>query len=150
MRPVRARCAPRGRGPSTPGCAGRRVPNSAYAATFGRSISLQKKSMLQAESEVRRTNVYDEVRSFRRRLFARLVTSCMILGGTSAIGCGSEVHSDDGDCPNHLVTPDAAITGFSAVGEWRTDAVCQQYCTANFPVCQLASATSVRCQKGCD
>mgnify|MGYP003576357874 CR=1 FL=1 len=48
-----------------------------------------------------------------------------------------------------MVTPDAAITGFAAVGEWRTDSVCTQYCSDDFPVCQLASDTSVRCQKSC-
>jgi hypothetical protein len=64
-------------------------------------------------------------------------------------GCGPQEGVTDTDCPNYTVSPDAAITGFSSVGEWRTDAVCTQYCTADFPVCQLATATSVKCQKGC-
>jgi predicted amidohydrolase len=53
------------------------------------------------------------------------------------------------DCPSYIVVPDGGATGFSSVGEWRTDAVCAQYCQADFPVCQLATATSVKCQKGC-
>jgi len=62
--------------------------------------------------------------------------------------CGAE-ESEPDDCPRFDVTPDAAITGFSAVGEWRSDSVCANYCPSDFPVCQLASQTTVRCQKGC-
>jgi len=66
-----------------------------------------------------------------------LVASC---GGTS---------TSVTDCPSYIVTPDGGAIGFSSVGEWRTDAVCAQYCQSDYPVCQLATATSVKCQKGC-
>ena len=53
------------------------------------------------------------------------------------------------DCPSYVVVPDSPASGFSSVGEWRTDAVCTQYCQADYPVCQLVTPTSVKCQKGC-
>ena len=62
--------------------------------------------------------------------------------------CGGAVASVT-DCPSYVVTPDGGVNGFSSVGEWRTDAVCAQYCQSDYPVCQLATATSVKCQKGC-
>ena len=65
--------------------------------------------------------------------------------GVSCDGSTSSVT----DCPSYIVVPDGGASGFSAVGEWRTDAVCAQYCQADYPVCQLATATSVKCQKGC-
>lgn len=68
---------------------------------------------------------------------ALLVANC---GGTT---------SSVTDCPSYIVTPDGGASGFSSVGEWRTDAVCAQYCQSDYPVCQLATATSVKCQKGC-
>ena len=52
-------------------------------------------------------------------------------------------------CPSYVVVPDGGATGFSSVGEWRTDAVCARYCQADYPVCQLATMTAVKCQKGC-
>ena len=62
--------------------------------------------------------------------------------------CGGTVSSVT-DCPSYIVVPDGGATGFSSIGEWRTDTVCVQYCQADYPVCQLATATSVKCQKGC-
>jgi len=62
--------------------------------------------------------------------------------------CESEGTSQS-DCPSYVVTPDAGISGFSSVGEWRTDSVCTQFCGSDYPVCQLATPTSVKCQKGC-
>ena len=53
------------------------------------------------------------------------------------------------DCPSYIVVPDSGATGFSSVGEWRTDAVCAQYCEVGYPVCQLVTATSVKCQRAC-
>lgn len=67
---------------------------------------------------------------------------------TVAVGCGG-FGSSATDCPSYIVVPDAGVTGFSGVGEWRTDAVCAQFCAADYFVCQLTSATSVKCQKGC-
>ena len=64
-----------------------------------------------------------------------------------ASGCGSGGSAID--CPSYLVVPDSGASGFSSIGEWRTDAVCTQYCQADYPVCQLATPTSVKCQKGC-
>jgi hypothetical protein len=64
-------------------------------------------------------------------------------------GCSSQVGVTDTDCPNYLVTPDGGVSGFYAVGEWRTDAVCNQYWEPDFPVCQLQTPTTVKCQKGC-
>jgi hypothetical protein len=75
----------------------------------------------------------------------RIVGFC---GATFAAGCES-TGSRATDCPSYVVVPDAGVSGFSAVGEWRTDAVCGQYCATDYPVCQLASPTSVKCQKGC-
>jgi hypothetical protein len=63
--------------------------------------------------------------------------------------CSADSGTDDADCSNYLVTPDAAVTGFAAVGEWRTDAVCTQYCADDFTGCQLTTATTVKCQKIC-
>lgn len=62
--------------------------------------------------------------------------------------CGA-TDSSVTDCPSYIVSPDGGANGFSSVGEWRTDAVCAQYCQSDYPVCQLATATSVKCQKGC-
>ena len=63
-------------------------------------------------------------------------------------GCGGTGNSVT-NCPSYLVTPDAGVSGFSSVGEWRTDAVCAQYCQVEYPACQQVSATAVKCQKGC-
>ncbi|MFL5306081.1 MAG: hypothetical protein ACJ8F1_12760 [Polyangia bacterium] len=62
--------------------------------------------------------------------------------------CGGSAKSVT-DCPSYVVTPDAGVTGFTSIGEWRTDTICAQYCQPDYPVCQLATATSVKCQKGC-
>jgi hypothetical protein len=63
--------------------------------------------------------------------------------------CG-DVHMTDTDCPEYSVTPDAGVTGFSSVGEMRSDAVCQKYCTKpNYSVCKLVSDYTVRCINPC-
>jgi len=62
--------------------------------------------------------------------------------------CGG-IGSSATDCPSYLVVPDGGPHGFSSVGDWRTDSVCAQYCTADYFVCQLATVTTVRCQEGC-
>lgn len=54
------------------------------------------------------------------------------------------------DCPSYVVVLDGGAHGFSSLGEWRTDSVCTNYCHADHPVCQLATPTSVKCQKGCE
>jgi hypothetical protein len=82
-------------------------------------------------------------------MFERLFGILALCGATLAAGCGGTTSSVT-DCPSYVVVPDAAVTGFSAVGEWRSDAVCVQYCATDYPVCQLAAATSIKCQKGCD
>jgi hypothetical protein len=82
------------------------------------------------------------------RVLGRLFRIVALYGAVTAAGCGGTVNSDT-NCPLYIVVPDAGLSGFSAVGEWRTDAVCAQYCATDYPVCQLASATSVKCQKGC-
>lgn len=79
----------------------------------------------------------------------REVSRLVVCGAVLALGCGG-TSSSVTDCPSYVVVPDAGVTGFSAVGEWRSDAVCARYCDMTYPVCQLASATSVKCQKGCD
>lgn len=71
-----------------------------------------------------------------------------LFGAILAAGCGG-MSSSATNCPSYVVVPDAGVSGFSTVGEWRTDSVCAQYCDADYPVCQLASATSIKCQKGC-
>jgi len=71
-----------------------------------------------------------------------------LYGAILAAGCGG-TSSSVTNCPSYVVVPDAGVSGFSAVGEARTDAVCAQYCDTAYPVCQLVSATSVKCQKGC-
>jgi|GEM_PF-5755604 len=75
------------------------------------------------------------------------VLTLLALCGATFAGCGGS--SGATDCPSYVVVPDASVEGFSAVGEWRIDAVCAQYCSADYPVCQLLSAASVKCQKGC-
>lgn len=74
--------------------------------------------------------------------------SMLAVVALAATACGSTVSSAT-DSPSYLVSPDAGATGFSAIGEWRTDSVCARYCTSDYPVCQLVNQTSVRCQKGC-
>jgi hypothetical protein len=66
----------------------------------------------------------------------------------AAVSCGGTVSSPT-DCPSYIVVLDGGANGFSSVGESRSDAVCAQYCQAEYPVCQLATANSVKCQKGC-
>ena len=63
------------------------------------------------------------------------------------LSCGGS--SEAPPCPSYVVTPDGAVTGFEAVGEWRTDSVCAQYCESDYPVCQLQTEGAVKCQKGC-
>jgi hypothetical protein len=82
------------------------------------------------------------------RVLGEVVRFMALYGAILAVGCGGTVSSVS-DCPSYVVIPDAGVGGFSTVGEWRTDAVCAQYCDADYPVCQLVSATSVKCQKGC-
>lgn len=72
-----------------------------------------------------------------------------VVSAVALSGCSSQSGVTDTDCPSYVVTPDGGVAGFSAVGEWRTDAVCDQYCEPDFPVCQLQTQTTVRCQKGC-
>lgn len=80
-----------------------------------------------------------------RRIWVMALWGSVSLGGASCGGSGSSVT----DCPSYVVVPDGGTNGFSSVGEWRTDSVCAQYCQADYPVCQLATPTSVKCQKGC-
>jgi hypothetical protein len=82
------------------------------------------------------------------RVFGSLLRLVALYGIAVAAGCGGTGNSVT-NCPSYIVVPDAGVSGFSAVGEWRTDAVCTQYCGTDYPVCQFASATSVKCQKGC-
>ena len=74
-----------------------------------------------------------------------LFASLLAWGG---VGCASSVSSPS-DCPSYLVVPAEAPAGFEAVGEWRTDDVCAQYCKPDYPVCQLKTSTTVKCQHGC-
>ena len=83
----------------------------------------------------------------KNQLLASFFAAVSSIAACSACSSPSEV--TDTDCPNHVVTPDGGIAGFSAVGEWRTDAVCAQYCQPDFPACQLQTSTTVKCQKGC-
>ena len=85
------------------------------------------------------------LRTWRRARAGLAGWCCLALLFASCAGSATS----DGDCPSYLVVPDAGVHGFSAVGEWRTDAVCRQYCQADHPVCQLATATTIKCQKGC-
>lgn len=66
------------------------------------------------------------------------------LAGLAATACVS-----GGDCPSHLVSLDAGATGFSSVGEWRTDSVCTRYCTSEYTVCQFVKQNTIVCQKSC-
>jgi hypothetical protein len=79
------------------------------------------------------------------RIWVMVLWCSISLAVANCGGSGSSVT----DCPSYVVVPDGGANGFSSVGEWRTDAVCAQYCQADYPVCQLATATSVKCQKGC-
>ncbi len=79
------------------------------------------------------------------RIWLRALSCSVVL---FVANCGGSATSVT-DCPSYIVTPDGGASGFSSVGEWRIDAVCAQYCQSEYPVCQLATATSVKCQKGC-
>jgi len=78
---------------------------------------------------------------------SRLLALCWSIAA-AGVGCGGS-NSGVNDCPSYVVVADAGVSGFSSVGEWRTDEVCAQYCQADYWVCQLATATSVKCQEGC-
>jgi hypothetical protein len=67
----------------------------------------------------------------------------------TGVGCGSSDAIKDGPCPAYLVTPDAGVAGFSSVGEWRSDSVCAMYCQKTYPVCELTTQTTVKCQQAC-
>jgi hypothetical protein len=77
------------------------------------------------------------------------VVSLWLFAALAVASCGGGGSSVT-DCPSYVVVPDGGPNGFSSVGEWRADSVCAQYCQADYPVCQLATATSVKCQKGCE
>jgi hypothetical protein len=80
------------------------------------------------------------VSSFGRVLF---LTTTILLSA-----CGGS--SSESTCPSYVVTPDGGVMGFSEVGEWHSDdAVCRQYCESDYTVCQMKTATTVKCQKGC-
>jgi len=64
------------------------------------------------------------------------------------VGCGGN-GSGATDCPSYVVQPDGGVSGFASVGEWRTDELCASYCQDDYFVCQQLTATSVKCQKGC-
>jgi hypothetical protein len=68
--------------------------------------------------------------------------------GSVSVGCSSSATSPS-DCPSYLVAPEQAPMGFSSVGAWRSDDVCTDYCRPDYPVCQLKTPTTVKCQKGC-
>jgi hypothetical protein len=80
-----------------------------------------------------------------RRIWIMALWGFVSMAVASCGGGGSSVT----DCPSYVVVPDGSANGFSSVGEWRTDSVCAQYCQADYPVCQLATPNSVKCQKGC-
>jgi hypothetical protein len=63
------------------------------------------------------------------------------------VGCTATAPVDD--CPSYVVVVDGGATGFSEVGESRTDEPCRQYCRDGYPVCQLLDPTRVKCQAGC-
>lgn len=80
-----------------------------------------------------------------RRIWIMALWGFVSMTVASCGGSGSSVT----DCPSYVVVPDGGANGFSSVGEWRTDSVCTHYCQADYPVWQLATSTSVKCQKGC-
>jgi len=82
-------------------------------------------------------------------MLERLVRIAALCGTAFSAGCSGGATSVT-DCPSYVVLPDVGVEGFSAVGEWRTDAVCARYCATDYPVCQFASMTSVKCQQGCE
>jgi hypothetical protein len=82
----------------------------------------------------------------RSRTLRILALSCVI--AAVAGGCGGTTSSVT-DCPSYTVVPDGGVSGFSSIGEARTDAVCAQYCQTDYPVCILVTVASVKCQKGC-
>lgn len=84
----------------------------------------------------------------RRRARRTSVVAFWYAIAAAVASCGGS-RSSVIDCPSYVVVPDAGASGFSSVGEWRTGAVCAQYCQADFPVCQLMTPTSVKCQQGC-
>jgi hypothetical protein len=53
------------------------------------------------------------------------------------------------DCPFVMVVLDAGTDAFATVGEYATDSRCLPFCARQYPVCQLASPTEVKCLPGC-
>lgn len=87
----------------------------------------------------------------RRRASSLALASVVLLpAGLLPLACGGgQDATRPEECPSYKVTIDGGASGFSSVGEWRTDAVCQVYCADGYPVCQLVDPTTVKCQRGC-
>ncbi len=102
-------------------------------------VGLPRKAQRIRRSAVR---LRSAVAAGRRERLLRIVALCGVI---LAAGCG-EMKSSVADCPSAVVVRDAgaSASGVSAVGEWRADGVCAQYCAVDYPVCELVSATSVR------
>lgn len=64
-----------------------------------------------------------------------------------SISCGGS--SEAPRCPSYVVMPDGGVTGFTELGEWRTDEVCAKYCQSDYRVCQLQAEGEVKCQQAC-
>ncbi len=65
-----------------------------------------------------------------------------------ACACGFST-DDPGDCPHIMATLDGGTDAFAGVGDSATGKSCQQFCPANYEVCVLVTATTVKCVIGC-
>jgi len=77
-----------------------------------------------------------------------LQTVTVIALATFALGAGC-IESSATDCPSYVVHPDGGVSGFTSLGEWRSDQLCASYCRRDYLVCQQLTATSVKCQEAC-
>ena len=66
-----------------------------------------------------------------------------------AASCWSHASDSGEDCPNVVVAIDGGLDAFSGVGDWGSGAVCSRFCEPRYTQCQLLSATTLKCQKGC-
>lgn len=55
----------------------------------------------------------------------------------------------DTDCESYTVSPDGGVSGFTAIGEWRTGSFCLQYCEKDYTSCRQVSETAVKCRIPC-
>jgi hypothetical protein len=94
----------------------------------------------------RQTNARPTLKVARVPRIVHLIATLGVV--TFLLACSSSRGSET-DCPSYVVVVEGGATGFSEVGEWRSDELCGEYCKDGYPVCQLVDPSRVKCQAGC-